>query len=266
MNKAFDLTNKKFGTILVIHQIENNKFGTSQWKCKCEACNKELILKSSNLKNQKSCGCQSPTKFQDLTGKIFGKLKVIKYIGVDKNRNKIWECICEACGKTSTPLGTCLTTGKSKSCGCMIGKTLKYSNREDSLWKKIYTNVISSPCKTKSLQTNIHLEFLKTIVLKPCFYCGIEHSRIQVDNHSKHKEIFSNTNIKYNGLDRVDSNKDYFEDNVVPCCGNCNNAKMDLTQEEFYQHIIKIYEHSKLNLKNIKIPELELEQQKDFEK
>jgi hypothetical protein len=58
-----------------------------------------------------------------------------------------------------------------------------------------------------------------------CFYCGEK----DVD--------------KFNGLDRVDNNKGYAEDNVVPCCKVCNIAKHDLEQEKFKEKIIKIYKN-----------------------
>jgi len=34
-------------------------------------------------------------KFIDLTGQTFNRLTVVKYIGLDKRKNRIWECDCE---------------------------------------------------------------------------------------------------------------------------------------------------------------------------
>lgn len=53
----------------------------------------------------------------DLTGKIFGRLKVIRC--VDGNGNGIrWECKC-ACGNTTIVDDSDLRNGKIKSCGCI---------------------------------------------------------------------------------------------------------------------------------------------------
>jgi len=52
-----------------------------------------------------------------------------------------------------------------------------------------------------------------------------------------------------NGLDRVDSSKGYIKDNVVTCCENCNRAKLDLTQQEFFAMIKSIYENHNLSTK-----------------
>ena len=52
---------------------------------------------------------------------------------------------------------------------------------------------------------------------------------------------YLNGDYLYNGLDRVDNNKGYFEDNVVPCCGVCNKMKGTMKQEEFLNLIFQIY-------------------------
>lgn len=54
---------------------------------------------------------------EDLTGRIFGRLKVIKYHGSDSSRNSLWLCRC-VCGKVSIPRGRSLKGGRTNSCGC----------------------------------------------------------------------------------------------------------------------------------------------------
>jgi hypothetical protein len=57
----------------------------------------------------------------------------------------------------------------------------------------------------------------------PCTYCGNEDSA---------------------GLDRIDNSRGYSEDNTVPACGKpCNNARNDMTQEEFRAWIRRVYKH-----------------------
>jgi len=57
-------------------------------------------------------------KIIDLTGKIFGRLKVIKFFGKDKQNHAIWTCKC-VCGNTRMILSNSLKSGKTKSCGCL---------------------------------------------------------------------------------------------------------------------------------------------------
>src|SRR5258708_3678515 len=45
----------------------------------------------------------------------------------------------------------------------------------------------------------------------------------------------------YNGIDRLDSSKGYTIDNCVPCCKNCNTAKLRMSKIEFLEWIKNIY-------------------------
>lgn len=56
--------------------------------------------------------------FLHLEGQRFGKLVVIGKIPVRKGRKSCWECLCD-CGKITTVVAYSLTTGKTKSCGCL---------------------------------------------------------------------------------------------------------------------------------------------------
>ena len=56
-------------------------------------------------------------KFIDLTGRVFGRLTVLRRSGY-KTGLIAWDCIC-ACGKGSHTRGGDLTSGKIRSCGCL---------------------------------------------------------------------------------------------------------------------------------------------------
>jgi len=55
----------------------------------------------------------------DLTGKIFGRLSVIKTAGTDKRNERIWVCICD-CGNEVVVTSYRLKKGRTKSCGCFL--------------------------------------------------------------------------------------------------------------------------------------------------
>lgn len=63
----------------------------------------------------------------DITGNKYGKLTVIRYFE-SKNHNRYWLCMCE-CGKERTVSTEKLTSGHTRSCGCLkiIHKTHGYS-------------------------------------------------------------------------------------------------------------------------------------------
>jgi len=50
----------------------------------------------------------------------------------------------------------------------------------------------------------------------------------------------------YNGIDRVDNAIGYLTDNCVACCKVCNRAKLQMSKNEFFDHIKKIYERNNL--------------------
>ncbi len=70
---------------------------------------------------------------KDLSGEIFGKLKVLKYV-YDHNKRSWWECQCE-CGNIVIKNGHNLQQGKTKSCGCIR----KYHMPHENLIGHIFT-------------------------------------------------------------------------------------------------------------------------------
>ncbi len=66
-------------------------------------------------------------KFKDITGQRFGRLVVLKYLGQDKHSHSLWLCECD-CGN-ETILPKCkLTTGWTKSCGCLHKEIVSKEN------------------------------------------------------------------------------------------------------------------------------------------
>ena len=76
----------------------------------------------------------------------------------------------------------------------------------------------------------IDYEKFKKLSKSKCKYCWTEHSKEIQDrlNESKSQKRLSEEILKINGIDRVDSNIGYTNENSVPCCKTCNFAKNDL--------------------------------------
>ena len=97
-------------------------------------------------------------KIQIKIGDKFGILEVKSFVGLNKKRSKIWNCLCE-CGKSMTAVTNTLTSGHSKSCGCQRLKTvskniflklkifpLSFSDLIDQICFAIHSNT-SAPTK-----------------------------------------------------------------------------------------------------------------------
>lgn len=57
-------------------------------------------------------------RFVDMTGRTYGRLKVVEYRGTDKGHNALWACEC-SCGVMHVTTGRTLRSGGSRSCGCL---------------------------------------------------------------------------------------------------------------------------------------------------
>lgn len=177
----------------------------------------------------------------DLIGKKFGKLTVLRFVGYDgkssKNRSW-WECQCE-CGKVKNLSRDGLINAKTRSCGCE--RLNRYPNREIRLYKRYYT-VYKSNAKLKKREFNLDFEMFISITKQDCFYCGTSPNKVFIDRDRK--DLLSDTTIKCNGVDRVDSLKGYTLDNVVPCCQTCNLMKLDMSTDAFLSKIEQIYKYN----------------------
>lgn len=117
-----DITGKKFGRLLVLLYA-----GNSSYLCKCD-CGKEVIIKTSHLKNgnTQSCGClqkdrASEASFKSLVGQKFGKLTVIKRVENNRYKQVCYLCKCD-CGGEAIVSASNLKNGNTNSCGCIKSK------------------------------------------------------------------------------------------------------------------------------------------------
>lgn len=68
-----------------------------------------------------------------LEGEKFGRLSVIKYIGLFK-RKAVWLCKCD-CGNFHRTNTCCLRSGESKSCGCLQKEIVRETKQTHGLAK-----------------------------------------------------------------------------------------------------------------------------------
>lgn len=129
-----DITGMRFGRLTALKYL-----GNSKWQCKCDCGNITTVpynaLKSGNTK---SCGClnnelihRKRRNSTDLTGQVFGVIKVLEYAGSDKNGTN-WKIECQRCGNVKVMNAT--TLKKSKSCGCLEKESL---NDGRTAYKKV---------------------------------------------------------------------------------------------------------------------------------
>jgi 5-methylcytosine-specific restriction endonuclease McrA len=74
-------------------------------------------------------------------------------------------------------------------------------------------------------------ERFEALIQQECHYCG---------NPAGNAISRHGLELHYNGIDRLDSAKGYVEGNVVPCCGHCNKAKLNLSHDDFLRLVGRI--------------------------
>ena len=172
IGKLIDLTGSRFERLTVIERdnsIDSSK--GSYWICKCD-CGNIKSISSHNLRNgsTKFCGClnkeinSQPKIIQNMIGKKFGKLTVIKrsgsHITPSGQKKPLWLCKCD-CGNEKIVQSQDLKTGHTKSCGCMstkqkgsglidltgkrFGKLTVVKRVEDYVYKSKNRELITSP-------------------------------------------------------------------------------------------------------------------------
>lgn len=173
-------------------------------------------------------------EFKDITGKRFGKLIAIKIVGKTKHRNTIWECRCD-CGNIKN-IARYNLGRNSISCGCDKDENVdEYTLIKPSL-TVVYMRY-KSGAKERGYVFGLSKEELYKITSSNCYYCGIEPN--QIASRKNCRGIY-----RYNGIDRIDNDKGYVIDNVVPCCKTCNIAKRDMSKEAFLAWIKRAYNHN----------------------
>lgn len=122
MGKLIDLTGQKFGHLTVVAR-DFSSTKNAKWICKCD-CGKEVTKIGQGLRNGQSTCCDrkciyyNKTAKKDLTNQKFGRLIALYQTSERKNGSVVWHCKCD-CGNECNVSAASLTSGRTKSCGCL---------------------------------------------------------------------------------------------------------------------------------------------------
>lgn len=73
-------------------------------------------------------------RFKDRTNDRYGRLTVTAHAGKDHRNKHLWLCKCE-CGKEKIVVSDNLSSGKSKSCGCLLTEFLLRRGNQYGLYE-----------------------------------------------------------------------------------------------------------------------------------
>lgn len=156
---------------------------------------------------------------RDLTGEKFGRLTVLRRVpdNVSSSGYKtvMWECRCD-CGNEIVVRGKCLTSGVTRSCGCLAKELMsKRATKHSGFGTRLYAvwNSMRQRCN------NPNNRAYKNYGGRGISVCG------QWDDFAAFREWAIQSGYKEDAergeltLDRIDTNGDY-------CPGNCRWTDM----------------------------------------
>ena len=151
-------------------------------------------------------------------GHVFGQLTVQKIEGRGAGKARAAYCVC-SCGRPYLADAGQLMRGVTWRCRTCANPKI-YTHAE-YLRRQSYFNY-KNGAKRRGYDYLLTMdEFLK-FTDSPCTYCGLAPAK---------------------GVDRRNNSIGYILENCVPCCKQCNLAKRDMTEKEFFLWLQRLAAH-----------------------
>lgn len=168
--------------------------------------------------------------------KRFGRLWVLKTLEISVPRmGALHLCRCDlrfgGCGTFRLLSSAQLLSRGTKSCGCLQRQVVSERNKVQFEPVAVLEKGFKRRALTKGWKYTITLKQLRRLISLPCHYCDSPPAQLYP---TKEMQFY------YSALDRVDNEKGYETDNVVPCCKFCNRAKWAYPRQEFMEWINRV--------------------------
>ena len=166
------------------------------------------------------------------------------------SKQRRWVCRCD-CGSMFVAT-TAELARQRKSCGCMTF-TGTHGNTKQDPTETSWNNLINRYVQTARRDGRVwklSTDAAKALFVENCFYCGCPPANthnVFITKagrvHTRNVERARLGEIRYNGLDRIDSSLGYSAENVRTCCSTCNFAKGTMTTAAFEVWLDRISAH-----------------------
>lgn len=180
----------------------------------------------------------------DITGQRFIRLLVVEQLKERKHGSVMYRCMCD-CGNELSIRRDALTSGNTRSCGCLQKEVAKEMGRSmrtrflgegEAAFLSLYRSY-KKGAVSRGYDFELDITMFRELTSRHCFYCGIP--PIQ-----EFKSLSKTGSYIYNGIDRIDNSIGYTIGNCVPCCKSCNYLKGSRNRSEFLELVRRIYEYS----------------------
>lgn len=178
---------------------------------------------------------------KDYTNMVFGYLTAIRLLYWQQEKaghggRQVWLFRCKCGNEVEKKVGQVATAagvrGRIPSCGCRsYSKKLPPSVAPLRQVIRYY----KFGAKSRNHEFELTNEQCLQLFSMDCHWCGAPPSSVASDHYKRKAHAL------YNGIDRVDNKAGYTIGNVVPCCSLCNYMKGTLSEDDFINHIAKIF-------------------------
>lgn len=177
--------------------------------------------------------------FKDRTGEQVGRLRFLSVDG-DKTKTKCiwWLCEC-VCGTVKSIRASSISQGRTLSCGCYMREQQRKPRAAQKRRKSARERGIEEvwfaykkQARDRQLDWELDKQTFKSFLFAPCLYCGTVGSNQFSRTRVKRTHRYT-ARLRYNGIDRLDSDRGYTDTNCVTSCSTCNYAKGTRSYDEF---------------------------------
>lgn len=154
-------------------------------------------------------------------GQRFGALVVESVQPRGAGKARAVSCKCD-CGNIHVTDAGRLYKGISHRCPKCAAPQKIYSN-EEYRRRQNFHNYRNGAAR-RGYAWDLTLPDFLAITDRSCVYCGLSPSK---------------------GIDRKDNSQGYLPENSVPCCKQCNLAKRDMSEREFFAWLQRLAQHQR---------------------
>ena len=173
-----------------------------------------------------------PTNVKDITGLVFARAKVLKFVGL-LNHKSLWECECD-CGNIFTAKANDLKTGTVGSCGCLKLeiRRQKAERTQNNIVNKMFSRLlVLSVFEIKGDETTYHCLCScgnMAIVRKSSLLNGHTKScgcyKTEVSHSISQKTIRKYVGKKFGKLEVIYLFKDKYGSTTAHCLCDCGRS------------------------------------------
>ena len=149
-----NLINQVFShlTVLDYDATKSKSSGRTHWKVQCD-CGIQFSVSGNNLSRGNTTKCKY-CKAENIVGQKFNRLTVISRV-IDDNDHVKWKCLCD-CGNIIEVRRDSLSTGHTKSCGCLQKEIVSKLSKINLVGQKFGKLTVKSESQRRDSNGNLY--------------------------------------------------------------------------------------------------------------